>query len=132
MANTYFPNGIETTDLVITGTTNSGTLTVTGAATVSKITSAFVNNVISVDCTDNVTLNTAQKLAGVIIISASGTSKTLILGMDVGRIVVIKNAGSNSVTVKNVTGDTGVTATTVKTAVFLTTSGEPLKITADV
>jgi hypothetical protein len=88
--------------------------------------------VISVDCTDDYALVTAEKNATAIDISAAGTSKVLTLGMTAGQIVTITNAGVNSVTVKNLVADTGVTATTVKTAMFLVTAGEIIKLTADV
>jgi hypothetical protein len=111
-------DGADITDGTISGTVGS----ISGTA----------YNVVSVDCTDDYALVTAQKIATVINISAAGTSKVLTLGMTNGQRVIISNAGTNSVTVKNLVADTGVTATTAKTAEFLITSGEIRKITADV
>lgn len=156
---TRFPNGIETTDLTVTGEvthsstealsvasitttgngTIGGTLNVTGASTLgtvgaNNITASYINNSIDVDCTDDVTLSGAQLLANIINITASGTEKVLILGMAANKFVFIKNAGLNDVTIKNATENTGVAATTVKSAFFLTTAAgaEPVKITADI
>ena len=151
---TRFPNGIETSDLKITGevthsstealevasltTTGNGviggTLAVAGGITAGSVTAPVINTAVSVDCTNDVTLSAAQKAASIINISAAGTSKVLILGMDAGRIITITNAGVNNVTVKNVTANTGVVATAAKTAMFLTgaAAAEPIKLTADV
>ena len=87
---------------------------------------------ITVDCTDSYALTGAEQNATVINISKAGTSKVLTLGMAAGQRVVITNATANNVTVKNLTADTGVASTANKTADFLITAGEILKITADV
>lgn len=148
--NTKFPNGIETTDLKVTGNltvegevTHASTeaiavasVSTTGdiVATAGKVQGSFVNNAISVNCTNDVTLTGAQLLANVITISAAGSGKVLILGMPANKIVYIINAGANNVTVKNATANTGVAATTVKSAFFLTAAAaaEPIKMTADI
>lgn len=118
-------------DATITGGTIDGADITTGSIVGTSITGAAFKE-ITVDCTDDYALLAAQKDATVIIISAAGTSKVLTLGMTAGQRVTITNAGANSVTVKNLVADTGVTATTVKTADFLITSGEIIKLTADV
>lgn len=133
---TRYPNGLETGDLSCENVSASGNLAVSGDTELKKVTAENIigsveRTSLSVDCSDNVTLSNAQKLVDDIVISASGTSKVLTLGMAVGKLITIKNSGENGVTVKNESGDTGVTATAAKTALFLITSGEILKVTAD-
>lgn len=86
---------------------------------------------ISVNCTNNYTLTDAQKNATVIVISASGSSKTLTLGMSNGQQILIVNSGENNVTIKNDAEDTGVEATKVKAAYFAVIGGAVIKTTAD-
>ena len=109
-------SGVDITDSTISGTAIKG--------------SAF--KTIIVDCTDDYALTDAQKDATYIIISPAGTSKVLTLGMIAGQRLTITNSGENSVTVKNLITDTGVVVTTAKTADFIVTTGEIIKLTADV
>lgn len=86
---------------------------------------------VSVDCTNSYALTDAQKNATVIVISASGSSKTLTLGMADYQQILISNKGTESVTVKNDADDTGVAATTAKVAHFAVIGGKVIKTTAD-
>lgn len=128
MTNTRFPNGIKTKDIEATGYLKvAGACDVDGIFTASKVV-GVIANAITVDCTDSLALIPEQKVATYIKISASGTSKVLTLGMVVGQVIFIQNAGEKAVTVKNLTADTGVSITAKKTAIVLVTAGEPIKI----
>jgi hypothetical protein len=151
---TRFPNGLETSDLLVTrnlkvegeithATTEAlevasitttgnavvgGTLAVTGVITPTALVAGASSKAITVNCTDDYALTPEQKNATTITISASDTSKVLTLGMTAGQIVVITNGGEKDVTVKNVSDNTGVAITASKTAIYLVTAAEPIKI----
>lgn len=120
---TRFPNGLETSDLLVTGN-----LKVEGVITPTALVAGAASKAITVNCTNDYALTAEQKNATTITISASGTSKVLTLGMTAGQIVVITNGGANNVTVKNLATDTGVAITAAKTAIYLVTAAEPIKI----
>ena len=135
MAKSRFPFGLSTDDIDVSGdaavtgnATIGGTLAVTGVLTPTAVVVGAASKAISVDCTNSYALTTAQKNATDITISAAGTSKVLTLGMAVGQLVSITNAGANNVTVKNLAADTGVAVTAAKTAIFKVTAAEPIKI----
>ena len=120
---TRFPNGLETSDLLVTRN-----LKVEGVITPTALVAGAASKAITVNCTDNYALTPEQKNATTITISASGTSKVLTLGMTAGQMVVITNGGANNVTVKNTSDNSGVAITAAKTAVYLVTAAEPIKI----
>lgn len=124
---TRFPNGLETSDLLVTGNLKVEGK-VEGVITPTALVAGAASKAITVNCTDNYALTPEQKNATTITISASGTSKVLTLGMTAGQIVVITNGGANNVTVKNLATDTGVAITAAKTAIYLVTAAEPIKI----
>jgi len=84
------------------------------------------------DCTNDVTLTNAEAAnASIIKITASGTSKSLILPAAIdGKMLIVYNAGANAVTVK-VTGQTGVAIATTKTAILRCNDTDILRVTAD-
>lgn len=148
---TRFPNGLETAEIDVSGAikaggaitatgaiTAGGAITATGAITAGDtitapaLAGAVTRGSASVNATDDVALTAAQKLADNITISAAGSGKVLTLGMGAGRLLVITNAGENNVTVKQKAADEGATATTVKTAMFLTSADSVAKISGDV
>lgn len=103
-----------------------------GIITADLIGGNFVNGIETLDLTNDVTLSETSN--NILIISTSGISKTLTLWRNEGIEITIINNGDNSVTVKNTSSDTGVTATTGKTAKFITlptASGGIAKITTD-
>lgn len=124
---TRFPNGLETSDLLVTGNLKVEGK-VEGVITPTALVAGAASKAITVNCTDNYALTPEQKNATTITISASGTSKVLTLGMAAGQLVAITNGGANNVTVKNLATDTGVAITAAKTAVYLVTAAEPIKI----
>ena len=122
-------NGIIGGTLAVTGpTTLTGAVGITGALTPAVVVIGEAAKALSVDCTSDVTLTAEQSTATSITISTSGTSKTLILSMSAGQLVTITNSGSNDVTIKRVTGDTGVAITVAKTAIYSITAAEPIKV----
>lgn len=106
--NTNFPNGLETSDVLING-------------------KKFVN-LYEVDVTNDVALTSNENTTHFVKITASGTAKTLTLNEEINQLMFVQNDTSNNVTLKNLTADTGVTITANKTAQVLITSGEILKI----
>jgi hypothetical protein len=124
---TRFPNGLETSDLLVTRNLKVEGK-VEGVITPTALVAGAASKAITVNCTNNYALTPEQKNATAITISASGTSKVLTLGMTAGQIVVITNGGANNVTVKNLATDTGVAITAAKTAIYLVTASEPIKI----
>lgn len=129
---TRYPHGLKTSAIEAESLSISGNAEIGGTLTPATVIGGGAAKAISVDCTNSIALATSQKNATLIDITASGSSKVLTLGMTAGQIVAIKNSGANNVTVKNIATDNGVAATAKKTALFLITSGEPVKVTADV
>ena len=151
---TRYPNGLETSDMTITNdltvegeiihsseeslevksitTTGDGiiggTLAVAGAITPAVVVVGGSAKTISVDLSANLALTTAQKTATDIILLMPGSGKILTLGMAAGQNVTITNGATNAIKVKNLSGDTGVDITASKTALYLVTTGEPIKI----
>jgi hypothetical protein len=151
---TRYPNGLETSDMTITNdltvegeiihsseeslevksitTTGDGiiggTLAVAGAITPAVVVAGSSAKTISVDLSANLALTTAQKTATDIILLMPGAGKILTLGMTAGQNVTITNGATNAIKVKNLSGDTGVDITASKTALYLVTAGEPIKI----
>lgn len=135
MPKSRFPNGLSTKDMDVSGAlavtgnaTIGGTVAVTGVITPTAVVAGAASKAISVDCTNDYALTSAQKNATTIVISAAGSGKVLTLGMAAGQLVAITNGGANNVTVKNLAADTGVAITAAKTAVYLVTAAEPIKI----
>lgn len=124
---TRFPNGLETSDLLVTGNLKVEGK-VEGVITPTALVAGAASKAITVNCTDNYALTPEQKNATTITISASGTSKVLTLGMAAGQLVAITNGGANNVTVKNASDNSGVAITAAKTAIYLVTAAEPIKI----
>ena len=129
---TRFPNGIETSNLKVTGAS------ILGAVTASSVTAPVIGSVVTLDLTDSVALTDAQKAANIFVISKAGSLKVLTLGMPIGReITIINEETTNAVKIKNIAADTGVNSTNAKTAKFITiASGEGgaggvAKVTAD-
>lgn len=87
---------------------------------------------VQVDCSVDYVLDSNEQKATCINIEESEADKTLTLGMRVGQVVVITNSTKNNVKVKNESLNTGVVSTAEKTAMFLITDDEPIKLTADV
>lgn len=87
---------------------------------------------ITVDCTLDVALGDKERDATYIIISKAGTSKTLVLNMEIGQRITITNLGDNDIDVKGIAGDTCAVATSKKTAEFIAISGKVVKLTSNV
>lgn len=62
----------------------------------------------------NYSLTAAEKASLCISLKATAGSKTFTLGLEAGQIALVYNHGTESFTVKNVSGDTGTTLATTK------------------
>lgn len=136
--NTRFPNGIETSDIKVNGALAlTGNATVTGNTTVTGTLNATtivgeVANKIDIDMVNAAySLSAAEKKATYINVKTSTHAQTLLLGKAAGSIVVVTvTAATNTITVKNLTANTGTAVATGKTAIFVVTDDDLILISA--
>lgn len=90
---------------------------VTGNADTATSAAKLTGSIISANTlskSDNYAL-TASEIAKVFTsITQSGDNKTLTLGLAAGQAMIVHNAGAKTITIKNVSGDTGTSLATTK------------------
>lgn len=69
---------------------------------------------ISIEKADSYALTSAESKKFVISLKNTGNSKTFTLGLEDGQVALVYNHGTESFTLKNVSGDTGTTVATTK------------------
>lgn len=110
----FFGVGTGETVLKITESGIEANLTgdVTGNVT-GNITGAIFGAQ-SIEKAADYTLSAAERSTLFISLKNTAESKTFTLGLAAGQIAVVYNHGANTVTVKNVSGDTGTSLATTK------------------
>lgn len=109
---------------------------ITSGATVLKVTESGIEANVTGNVTGNHTgailgsvaiskaadysLTTAEKANLTYLLTATAASKTFTLGLAAGQVALVHNAGgTNTFTVKNVSGDTGTSLAAGKTLLFI-------------
>ena len=123
---TRFPNGLETTNLKASGNVDVGGK-INAPSVESEVAKAIDIGMVNADYT----LNTEEKKATYINVATSTHAKDLILGKAAGSIVVVKvTAATNTITVKQAAGNSGIAVATSKHAIIMSTGTDVLLLAA--
>ena len=132
MANSRFPNGIDTKDADVKCKNLTASDNVTAAKVEASDIVGEVANAIDIAMVNAVyTLSAAQKKATYINVATSTHAQTLILDKAKGSIVVVNvTAATNTITVKQAAGNSGIAVATGKHAIIMSTGTDVLLLAA--